>query len=133
MDADLYSAVFGDFGPLVTLIIAIAVSILAILKFGVNFNLNDFLSSRKERHLLLARMYCPHMRFTAYCDEKIEAQSLLYSPSGTPNWVCRQCGTVMPTPPGDDEWENAVRYYIAHPEVYKKRMKMFAKHARKSF
>ena len=133
MDIDLYRAVFGDFGPLVALIVAITVSILAILKFGVNFNLNGFLSSRKERHLLLARMYCPHMRFNTYCDEKIEVGSLFYSPSGTLDWVCRQCGTVIPTPPGDDEWENRARYYIAHPEVYKKRMKKFAKHARKSF
>lgn len=132
MNAEVYSAIFGDFGPLVALIIVITFSILAIMKFGVNFNLNDFLASRKERHRSLARMSCPHMIIIPHNDNEFEIRSLLYSPHGTLNWVCRQCGAVIPIPPSDDEFADKAKYFIAHPDVYEKRMKKYMKHAKKS-
>ncbi len=132
MDEELYDAILGDYGPVVTLILILTVSIIAILKLGVNFNLNDYIASRKRRHLSLARMYCPHMELIPREDNQIEIHSFLFSPTGTLDWVCSRCGAVMHICPSDAETQEQAQYYMAHPDAYNKQMRKFRKHARRS-
>lgn len=132
MSVEVYSAIIRDFGSPLALIIIIMIAIFAIVKLGVNFNLNDFLASRKERHRSLARAACPHVKIFINSNDEVEVQSLLCSPSGTLNWVCTQCGAVMPSTPSDDEFKRVAEYFAAHPDAYMKRMKKYTKHAKKS-
>lgn len=43
------------------LVVILALAIIAILHFGVKFDINEFIESRKKRHRKLAQSYCPHM------------------------------------------------------------------------
>ena len=132
MSKELYGSMIGDFGPLITLIAVITISVIAILKLGIKFDLNKFLDSRKNRHLSLARLNCPHIRLAPEKDG-VSYQSLFVSPSGTLDWVCTQCGTVTHMPLSKEEIEEQVKYYLNNPKKYKKRMHKFEKHAKKSF
>ena len=132
MNEDLYNALIGDFGPVITLVVVVTVSIIAILKFGIKLDLNKYLDSRKKRHLSLARLNCPHIRLAPE-KEGVSYQSLFISPSGTLDWVCTQCGTVTHVPLSEEETEELVKFYLDNPKKYKKKMHEFEKHAKKSF
>lgn len=132
LSKELYDAMIGDFGPLITLIVIITISIIAILKLGIKFDLNKYFDSRKSRHLSLARLNCPHIRLTPEKDG-VSYQSLFVSPSGTLDWVCTQCDTVTHMPLSEKEIEERAEYYLKNPKVYNKKMHKFEKHAKKSF
>lgn len=132
MNEVLYDKICGEFGSIVAIAIIITLAIIAILKFGINFNLNEYLESRKKRHLLLARKYCPHMGLVARANNQIEIKSWLYSPSGTLDWVCSKCGQVMHVSPSEDEIHEKAEYYLSNPKAYIKQLKMYNKHAEKS-
>lgn len=132
MSKELYDSMIGNFGPLITLIVVITISVIAILKLGIKFDLNKFLDSRKSRHLSLARLNCPHIRLAPEKDG-VSYQSLFVSPSGTLDWVCTQCGTVTHMPLSEEEIEEQVKYYLNNPKKYKEKMHKFEKHAKKSF
>lgn len=132
MGGELYDAMVGDFGPTITLIVVITISIIAILKLGIKFDLNKYFDSRKSRHRSLARLNCPHIRITPEQDG-ISYQSLFVSPPGTLDWVCTQCGTVTHTSFSDGEVEEMAKYYLENPKKYNKKMRKFEKHAKKSF
>ena len=132
MDGTLYRAVVGDFGPIITLILVIAVAIIAVFRLGVRFDLNQYLETRKERSLRLARLYCTHMSLES-CEEGVQVQSLWYSPSGTLDWVCSRCGTVTHVPPDEENTKKVAEYYIANPDEYGKSMKRFFKYAKRSY
>lgn len=121
----------GDFGPIITLIVVIALALIAVLRLGVKFDINEYQKSRKKRHLSLARLYCPHIRLEKH-KQGVSCQSLFVSPSGTMDWVCTQCGVVTHVAPSDEEIEKLAEYYFSNYEEYTKKMKKFEKHAKKS-
>lgn len=131
MDNDLISAFIESYGPTVGFIAIITVAIIGILRFGIKFDVNEFLSTRKKRHLALARSYCPHMRLTAKSDG-VAFQPLFYSPSGTLDWICSQCGARVAIAPDEEEMREMAEYFVNNPKVYKKRMSRYQRHMRKA-
>lgn len=107
-------------------------AIIAVIHFGVKFDINTSIASRKERHRKLAQSYCPHMVFIPRDDNSFQAKSLFYTPYGTPNWICSRCGAVLPYEPDQEEFKAKATYYLNHPKAYKKAMKSYCKHAKKS-
>ena len=126
------NALVGDFGPTITLIVVIAIAVIGILRLGVKFDLNQFLTARKKRHLALARHYCPHIHLAPKGDNNVQIQSLFYTPYGTLDWICSQCGLVVHMAPSDEEIQESARYFLENPEEYTKRVKRFQKHMRKA-
>lgn len=61
MNGELYDAMVGDFGPIITLIAVGTISIIAILKLGIKFDLNEYFVSRKigiaHLHALIAHIF----------------------------------------------------------------------------
>lgn len=78
------------------LVVILALAIIAILHFGVKFDINAFFESRKIRHRKLAQTYCPHMDFIPCSNNSFQVKSLFYTPFGTPNWFRSRCGAVLP-------------------------------------
>ena len=132
LNKELYDALIGDFGPIITLIIVITITLIAILKLGIKFDLNKYADSRKKKHRSLAQLYCPHIRLASE-KEGISYQSLFVSPSGTLDWICTQCGTVTHVPYSEKKTQELAEYYLENSKKYKKRMKKFEHHAKKSF
>lgn len=132
MNEALYDNICGEFGSIAALVIIFTLAIIAILKFGINFNLNEYLESRKRRHLLLARKCCPHMGLVPRANNQVEIKSWFYSPSGTLDWVCSKCGQVIHVSPSEDEIREKADYYLSNPKAYTKQLKMYNKHAVKS-
>lgn len=110
----------------------LALAIIAILHFGVKFDINEFIESRKKRHRKLAQSYCPHMDLIPRRDNSFQVNSLFYTPFGTPNWFCSRCGAVLPYEPGQEKIKAKATYYLNHPKAYKKAMRKYNKHAKKS-
>lgn len=132
MDGTLYEAMVGDFGPMITLVVVIALAFITILRFGVRFDVNKFLESRKQRHVRLARLCCPHMSLIP-AEKGFEVKSFWYSPVGTLDWVCSQCGAATHIPPEEEQVKRAAEHYASNPKEYMKKVKRFEKHARRSY
>ncbi len=49
------------YGVMVFLVVIFVLAIIAILHFGIKFDINMYIASRKERHRKLAQSYCPHL------------------------------------------------------------------------
>lgn len=114
------------------LVVILALAIIAILHFGVKFDINEFIEIRKKRHRKLAQNYCPHMDFIPRSDNSFQVNPLFYTPFGTPNWFCSRCGAVLPYEPDQEELKAKATYYLNHPKAYKKAMRKYDKHAKKS-
>lgn len=114
------------------LVVILALAIIAILHFGVKFDINAFFESRKVRHRKLAQTYCPHMDFIPCSNNSFQVKSLFYTPFGTPNWFCSRCGAVLPYEPDQEELKAKATYYLNHPKAYKKAIRKYRKHAKKS-
>lgn len=120
------------YGVMVFLVVIFVLAIIAILHFGIKFDINMYIASRKERHRKLAQSYCPHLDFIPRDDNSVQVSPLFYSPPGTLNWFCSRCGAVLPYEPNQEEVEAKATYYLNHPKAYKKAKKSFDKHAKKS-
>lgn len=131
MNNELINTFVGNYGPIITLIVVVTVSLISILRLGIKFDINQFLSMRKKHHLALARNYCPHMRFTV-TENNIKVQSLFYSPSGTLNWICRQCGATVAIAPDNEEMQEMATYFINNPKEYRKQMSRYQRHMKKA-
>lgn len=131
MNNELINTFVRNYGPIITLIVVVTVSLISILRLGIKFDINQFLSMRKRHHLALARNCCPHMRFTV-TENDIKIQSLFYSPSGTLNWVCRQCGATVAIAPDNEEMQEMATYFINNPKEYRKRMSRYQRHMKKA-
>lgn len=114
------------------LVVILALAIIAILHFGVKFDINAFFESRKVRHRKLAQTYCPHMDFIPCSNNSFQVKSLFHTPFGTPNWFCSRCGAVLPYEPDQEELKAKATYYLNHPKAYKKAIRKYDKHAKKS-
>lgn len=112
------------------LVVVLVLAIIAIIHFGVKFDINAFFESRKVRHRKLAQSYCPHMDFIPCCDNSFQVKSLFYTPFGTPNWFCSRCGAVLPYEPNQEDFKAKATYYLNHPNDYKKAMRKYGKHAK---
>lgn len=112
------------------LVVILALAIIAILHFGVKFDINEFIESRKKRHRKLSQNYCPHMDFIPRSDNSFQVNPLFYTPFGTPNWFCSRCGAVLPYEPDQEELKAKATYYLNHPKAYKKAMRKYDKHAK---
>ncbi len=113
------------------LVVILALAIIAILHFGVKFDINAFFESRKIRHRKLAQTYCPHMDFIPCSNNSFQVKSLFYTPFGTPNWFRSRCGAVLPYEPDQEELKAKATYYLNHPKAYKKAIRKYGKHAKK--
>lgn len=120
------------YGVAFFLVVILALAIIAILHFGVKFDINEFIESRKKRHRKLAQSYCPHMDLIPRRDNSFQVNSLFYTPFGTPNWFCSRCGAVLPYEPDQEKIKAKATYYLNHPKAYKKTMRKYNKHAKKS-
>lgn len=120
------------YGVVFFLVVILALAIIAILHFGVKFDINEFIESRKKRHRKLAQNYCPHMVIIPRHDNSFQVNSLFYTPFGTPNWIYSRCGAVLPYEPAQEEVEAKATYYLNHPKTYKKAMRKYDRHAKKS-
>lgn len=120
------------YGVAFFLVVILALAIIAILHFGVKFDINEFIESRKKRHRKLAQNYCPHMVIIPRHDNSFQVNSLFYTPFGTPNWFCSRCGAVLPYEPAQEEVEAKATYYLNHPKTYKKATRKYDRHAKKS-
>ena len=87
------------YGVMVFLVVIFVLAIIAILHFGIKFDINMYIASRKERHRKLAQSYCPHLDFIPRDDNSVQVSPLFYSPPGTLNWFCSRCGAVLLTNP----------------------------------
>ena len=114
------------------LVVILALAIIAILHFVVKFDINAFFESRKVRHRKLAQTYCSHMDFIPCSNNSFQVKSLFYTPFGTPNWFCSRCGAVLPYEPDQEELKAKATYYLNHPKAYKKAIRKYDKHAKKS-
>lgn len=81
------------------LVVILALAIIAILHFGVKFDINEYIESRKKRHQKLAQSYCPHMDFIPRSDNSFQVNSLFYTPFGTPNGFALDAEPYCPTSP----------------------------------
>lgn len=133
---DLLGYINTNFGTAIALIVVIVFSLIAILRFGIKFDLNAYSESRKKRHELLARNACPHIRIGGFGESndctQISIESLFISPSGTLMWVCSKCGAMRYNDLSNEEMKGIATYYLEHPKEYKKAMKKFVKHAKKA-
>lgn len=109
------------YGVMVFLVVIFVLAIIAILHFGIKFDINMYIASRKERHRKLAQSYCPHLDFIPRDDNSVQVSPLFYSPPGTLNWFCSRCGAVLPYEPNQEEVEAKATYYLNHPKADKKR------------
>lgn len=71
------------YGVMVFLVVIFVLAIIAILHFGIKFDINMYIASRKERHRKLAQSYCPHLDFIPRDDNSVQVSPLFYSPPGT--------------------------------------------------
>lgn len=118
------------YGVMVFLGVILVLAVIAILHFGIKFDINMYIASRKERHRKLAQSYCPHLDFIPRNDDSFQVNSLFCSPPGTLNWFCSRCGAVLPYEPDQEELKAKVTYYLNHPKAYKKAMKSYDRHAK---
>lgn len=131
MEINIFDMLADSFGPVIAILVVLALSIIAIFRLGLKFDLNSYLGSRKKRHLGLARLECPHM---ALCktENGISFRSLFVSPPGTLSYQCQQCGLITNRPPSDGEFRQIAESMANDLHTYKKRMHRFEKHMKKS-
>lgn len=132
MSDSVSNLLIEQYGMPFFLVVICTLAAIAIIHFGVKFDLNVFISSRKQRHRKLAQSYCPHMDFIPRGDNSFQVNSLFYTPFGTTNWFCTRCGAVLPYEPDPEGIKAKANYYLNHPKVYKKAMNNYSKHAKKS-
>lgn len=132
MSDSISELLIEKYGVAFFLVVILALAIIAILHFGVKFDINAHITSRKERHRKLAQSYCPHMEFIPRGDNSFQVNSLFYTPFGTPNWFCTRCGAVLPYEPDQEEFKAKATYFLNHPKAYKKLMRKYDRHAKKS-
>lgn len=132
MSDSISKLLIEKYGVVVFLVVILVPALIAILHFGVKFDINAYIVSRKERHRKLAQSYCPHMNFVPLDDNSFQVNSLFYTPYGTPNWYCTRCGAVLPYEPDQEELKAKASFYLNHPEAYKKAIRKYDKYANKS-
>ena len=102
---------------------ALALVVAAIgIKFAFTFDLNRHLEGRRERSKARLKALCPHTELRFLQSGEILAESRFHKPSMTLNWVCRQCGLVVP-----DE-QSATRIaqgWLSNPDEWTKANKRF--------
>ena len=64
------------YGVMVFLVVIFVLAIIAILHFGIKFDINMYIASRKERHRKLAQSYCPHLDFIPRDDNSVQVSPL---------------------------------------------------------
>lgn len=62
MNNNFLNISLDSIGGTIAIVLTIAVALIMFLRFGVRFDLDEFLRDRKKRHAALARSHCPHIR-----------------------------------------------------------------------
>lgn len=114
------------------LVVILALAIIAILHFGVKFDINEFIESCQKTAPKVSAELLPTYGFYPRSDNSFQVNPLFYTPFGTPNWFCSRCGAVLPYEPDQEELKAKATYYLNHPKAYKKTMRIYDKHAKKS-
>lgn len=127
---DLANILFDNFGKVITLILIIALAIIAIFKVNLKLDLNNLLSASKIRHRKKAQHYCAHMEFRKIRDDMVQV-SFFESPSGTNSWICNKCGLISQNFDQERQESNGT-YWLEHPDAYRKNIKKYNYHAKKS-
>lgn len=121
---------FDNFGKTIALIIIVALAVIALFKINITFDLNDYLKSKKSKHLNAARHYCPHMEFQNRGDGPMQI-SWFESPSGTLAWICKNCGLEVNNIDEETHKKHG-EYYLNNQKIYQKKLKKYNRHARKA-
>ena len=100
-------------------------------KIAVTFNVTDWLNRRDEKRKERIRLYCPHVEIDMIGEGKFQVKGLMFSPSGTTQAQCTQCGQVFIG--GYEQGEELAQYYIRNPDVYFRKMKRFKKAMKKAY
>ena len=108
---------------------SLAVSIIAV-KFAVTFDINRWMENKRNRDEEKLQNLCPHVYIDLQPDGNILIESHFYSPRGTIQYFCRQCGKMT--------YGETIPLYVmriwsdpANWDSYIKREKDFKKLARK--
>ena len=106
---------------------AAIVSIFAI-RGSIKFDVNQWLKDRREVQREKARMLCPHAE--VFLDNQGEPcfKSLFQSPSGTPNWICEQCGQTVYS---EGSVIEKLRYWTKNAQGFIQQKKRFDKASKK--
>ena len=121
---------FDNFNKVVSLIILLTLAIIAIFKINIKFDLNDYLKSRKSMHAKKAQHYCAHMEFQNRKDGAM-CISWFESPSGTTAWICTKCQCVVSHIDEEEKQKNS-EYWLKNPKTYKRNLRKYNYHAKKS-
>lgn len=128
--ADLAKVLLENVGSVIAIIIVLTMAIIAIFKINVNVNLNDYVKTRKAKHLGHAQHYCAHMEFQSREGNPVYI-SWFESPPGTVQWICKTCKLVVNNV---DEYQikKDAEYWLRNPKKFKKNQKKYNYHAKRS-
>ncbi|MCY3627474.1 MAG: hypothetical protein OXG88_07535 [Gammaproteobacteria bacterium] len=101
------------------MIIALALTII-VVKVVISFDINKWQESRLNKLKVKIRLSCPHVHMRVREDDKVEVKSLFYTPFGTTNWICTQCGS---TTPDKRQVDDILKYYAKNINAYNSQMK----------
>lgn len=131
MNESMINFLESNLGTGITLLIVVTICVTLVLRFGLKFDVNEYLASRKKKHRALAQTYCNHFNMGFEGDDMF-VEGLFVSPSGTLDWICERCGAVRHHPYSQADLEKMGNYYLNHPKEYKKALRKYQKHAKKS-
>lgn len=127
---DLANILFDNFGKVITLLLITALAIIAIFKVNLKLDLNNLLGASKIKNRKKAQHYCAHMEFRKIQNNMVQV-SFFESPSGTNTWLCNKCGLTIQHF-DQERQESDGTYWLEHPDVYRKNIKKYNYHAKKS-
>lgn len=106
------------------LLVAIVVTVI-VIKVTISFDLNRYLEQKQKNLKEKAKNYCPHI-FMKEIEGKLVIQSAYISPSGTANYICQRCGTMLYDIDHQAE-ESRVRFFLENPKELNKQNNKFRK------
>lgn len=128
--SELAKVLLDNVGAVIAITVVVALSIIAIFKINIQFDLNDFLKTRKARHTKKAQHYCAHMEFQPHQDG-MACISWFESPPGTSKWICKTCKSTI-NHLDQERQEKNCDYWLKNPKKYKRNVRRYNYHARKS-
>jgi len=127
---ELARLLFENVGAVIAIIVVLTLSIIAIFKVSVQFDLNEFLKARKKRHARKAQHYCAHMEFQDHKDG-LMCISLFESPSGTNQWICKTCQLIINNFNQEEQKRNS-EYWLKNPSQFKRNIRKYNYHAKRA-
>ena len=99
--------------------VAAAIMGVITIRGTISFDVNKWLSDRREQKKENIRALCPHAR-PEMKKEKLFVIGTFVSPSGTEAWQCQACGSITYD---DTEVNRNTKYWASNPEKFVERIK----------